>query len=122
MESVWPQGLAGSNPVPTARFIFSSGVNDIIGYTPTPIMFYIYVLKSLRDGMNYIGSTNNLKKRLAEHNSGRAPSTKLRKPFILIYYEAYRDEVDARMREHNLKLRSRAYAQLKRRIERSINS
>lgn len=82
-------------------------------------MFYVYVLKSMVDRCGYIGSTNNLKKRFGEHNSGKVFSTRLRKPLVLVYYEAYRNETDARMRESNLKLRSRTYAQLKKRIERS---
>jgi len=68
----------------------------------------------------YIGSTNDLRKRLAMHNSGKVYSTKLRKPFDLIYYEAYKAEKDARKREHNLKLRSRAFAQLMKRIQKSL--
>ena len=79
-------------------------------------MFYLYILKSKRDGNFYIGSTNNLKKRYIEHNSGKVFSTKLRRPLELIYYEAYKIEKDARKRESNLKLRSRAFTQLKKRI------
>ena len=89
-------------------------------YTPTPIMFYLYILKSKKDDEMYVGSTNDLKKRLSLHNSGKISSTKLRKPFNLIYYEAYRAEKDARKREHNLKLRSRAFAQLTKRIQESL--
>lgn len=47
-------------------------------------MYYIYILKSLRDGNLYIGRTNNLNRRLKEHNSGKVSSTKARKPFILL--------------------------------------
>lgn len=83
-------------------------------------MYYLYVLKSTKDSHLYIGSTNDLKKRFAEHNNGKVFSTKHRRPFNLIYYEAYSSEKDARMREHNLKLRSRAFAQLKKRINRSL--
>ncbi|MDO8529443.1 MAG: GIY-YIG nuclease family protein [bacterium] len=83
-------------------------------------MFYVYILKSKIDGDCYIGSTNNLRSRLKKHNSGEVFSTRNRKPFDLIYYEAYKSEKDARKREHNLKLRSRAYAQLKKRIEESL--
>lgn len=68
----------------------------------------------------YIGSANDLKRRVKEHNSGMVYSTKSRKPFELIYYEAYRSEKDAEKREQNLKLRSRAFAQLKKRIEESL--
>jgi putative endonuclease len=82
-------------------------------------MFYVYVLKSIKDRMLYIGSTNDLRRRFKEHNNGKVHSTKNRKPLNLIYYEAYLSEEDARKRESNLKLRSRAFAQLKRRIEKS---
>jgi len=79
-------------------------------------MFYVYILKSKVDHENYIGSTNDLRKRFKEHNLGKVYTTKGRKPFEIIYYEAYKSEKDARMREHNLKLRSKAYTQLKLRI------
>jgi len=80
-------------------------------------MFYVYLLKSKVDHKNYIGSTNDLRKRFEEHNLGKVYSTRGRGPFELIYYEAYKSEKDARMREHNLKLRSREYTQLKQRIK-----
>lgn len=85
-------------------------------------MFYTYILKSLADGELYTGSTNDLRKRLGEHNSGKVFSTKLRMPLKLIYYEAYSCESDARKREKNLKLRSRALAQLKKRISGSLKT
>lgn len=84
-------------------------------------MFYLYLLKSKKDGNLYIGSTNDLEKRIAEHNEGKVFSTKPRRPFELIYYEAYKSEIDARRREKNLKLRSRAYTQLKKRIVSSFS-
>ena len=68
----------------------------------------------------YVGSTNDLKKRFKEHNDGKVFSTKPRRPFELVYYEAYKVESDARNREKNLKLRSRAFTQLKKRIEKSV--
>jgi len=83
-------------------------------------MYYVYILKSKRDGDLYVGSTNNLKRRVGEHNIGKVFSTKTRRPFRLAYYEAYYSESDARKREHNLKLDGRARAQLKRRIKASI--
>jgi putative endonuclease len=66
-------------------------------------MFYVYVLKSLRDNLLYTGSTNDLQRRFKEHNSGLIESTKHRRPFNLIYYEACIDEKDARIREKYLK-------------------
>ena len=66
-------------------------------------MYYVYVLISEQDGRFYTGSTNDLKRRLDEHNAGKVESTKRRKPFKLIYYEACFDERDARKREKYLK-------------------
>ena len=51
-------------------------------------IYYTYVLKSSKDNKLYIGHTNNLKKRLVEHNKGVVDSTKSRRPLKLIYYEA----------------------------------
>lgn len=83
-------------------------------------MFYVYVLKSKLDNELYIGSTNNLKKRIDEHNKGNVYSTKDRISFELVYYEAYKAEGDARMREKMLKLRGLARYHLKNRIIKSL--
>jgi putative endonuclease len=83
-------------------------------------MFYVYILRSKKDKNLYIGSTGDLKRRLLDHNSGRSLSTRLRRPLELIYYESYKIAGDARKREHNLKLRSRAFTQLKKRIQESL--
>lgn len=83
-------------------------------------MFYTYVLLSQKDKKLYVGSTNNLKRRLVEHNAGDVQSTKSRRPLSLIYYEAYAAEDDARNREDQLKLRGRSLEQLKRRLKHSL--
>lgn len=78
-------------------------------------MFYVYVIKSLKDNKLYVGCTNNLKNRFNEHNKGLVNSTKTRKPFKLLYYEACNILEDAVKREKALKTGyGRAY--LKRRI------
>ena len=66
-------------------------------------MYYVYVLKSSRDKKFYTGATNNLKRRLTEHNTGKNISTKARIPLKLIYYEAYLMKEDAEAREKFLK-------------------
>ena len=66
-------------------------------------MYYVYVLKSLKDNNLYTGYSDNLKRRFIEHNSGDVDATKYRTPFILIYYEAYRNQQDATTREKYLK-------------------
>lgn len=83
-------------------------------------MVYVYILKSKKDNNLYVGSTNNLERRINEHNTGLIFSTKSRIPFELVYYEAYKSENDARKREKNLKLRSHSFAQLKKRIKESL--
>jgi putative endonuclease len=78
-------------------------------------MYYIYVIKSLKDKKLYVGHTDNLKRRFNEHNTGQVKSTKLRKPFKLLYYEACNLLKDALKREKTLKTGfGRAY--LKRRL------
>ena len=83
-------------------------------------MFYVYVLKSLKDNKLYIGYSNNLKRRFSEHQNGLVPSTKPRRPFTLVYYEAYLSERDAKGREFRLKKGKRSYEQLKKRIGESM--
>jgi len=66
-------------------------------------MFYVYVIKSKKDNQLYVGATSNLEKRFREHNQGYVESTKERKPFDLIYYEASLSKYDAYRREKYLK-------------------
>lgn len=84
-------------------------------------MYYVYVLKSKKDGNAYIGSTNDLGRRFEERTLGKVTSTKPRRPLELVYYEAYKSEKGARLRESRLKLKSRAYAQLRKRIAQSLS-
>ena len=65
--------------------------------------WYTYVLRSVKDGDMYTGSTHDLRKRFKQHNDGRTSSTKGRRPFELIYYEMCRSADDARSRELFLK-------------------
>ena len=83
-------------------------------------MFYVYVLKSSQDEELYVGSTNDLKRRIKQHQNGESFSTKLRRPFELIYYEAYKNEKDARLREHSLKFRGNTRRFLKERMRESL--
>ncbi len=83
-------------------------------------MHYFYILKSQIDKKLYRGFTGNLRRRFDEHQNGRALSTKNRRPFSLVYYEAYRSKTDATRREQQMKLNAKAWSQLKRRIATSI--
>lgn len=74
-------------------------------------MYYMYVIRNKRDKITYIGYTDNLERRLKEHKDKRPE---------LIYYEAYKDEQDARSRERKLKQRGQAVRHLRERIKRSL--
>ena len=82
-------------------------------------MYYVYILKIISNNESkdkrklYIGSTDDLKRRLKEHQ-------KKKWIFVLIYYEAFLSEKDAREREKQLKHFGKAYQELKKRIENSL--
>jgi putative endonuclease len=83
-------------------------------------MFYVYFLISKKDNNIYFGSTNDLRRRLFEHNSGKCLSTRSRRPLELRYYESYFNESEARKKEASLKKDGRALSQLKLRIQKSL--
>lgn len=66
-------------------------------------MYYIYVLRSLKNKRFYTGSTEDLSRRLDEHNSGRSKATKYVRPFELIYQETFDSRSEALRREKELK-------------------
>ncbi len=66
-------------------------------------MYFVYILFSHKDGNLYIGYTEDVIKRFGLHDSGRVTSTKNRRPLELIYYEAYKNQLDAKKRENFLK-------------------
>src|SRR3989344_4576555 len=79
--------------------------------------FYVYILESIRlPSKLYIGLTNNLRKRLSEHNTGQSAFTKSFVPWRLIYYEAFSNASVARARELSLKNNGNPMRELKKRI------
>lgn len=66
-------------------------------------MYYVYVLFSKKDRQLYIGFTTDLRSRYKKHKNGFIKSTKHRLPVVLIYYESYIRELDAKQREKYLK-------------------
>ena len=75
-------------------------------------MYFVYIIKNLKSNRTYIGSTNDLSRRIKEH--------KEKKP-ELIYYEAYKKEKDAREREKKLKQRGQTVRRLKERLKNSLS-
>jgi len=65
--------------------------------------YYVYVLRSLKDGQMYTGYTADLKNRLKLHQTAQVASTKNRLPVKLIYFEGCLNQQDATRREKYLK-------------------
>lgn len=66
-------------------------------------MYFVYIAKSLKDGGFYIGCTDNLVRRIKEHNSGKTQSLKNRRPLVIVYSEMYNDASEAFKREKQIK-------------------
>ena len=66
-------------------------------------MFYTYILKSEKNGDIYIGSTENLFRRLELHNLGKVKSTKFYRPWKLLEYRSFKTRGEAFMEEKFLK-------------------
>jgi len=66
-------------------------------------MFYVYILKSAKNGKYYIGSTKDLSGRLRAHNSGKVRSTKNLTPMDIVHFEDYSANIEARRREIEIK-------------------
>jgi putative endonuclease len=84
-------------------------------------MHYIYILKSKRySDKIYIGYTNNVVRRLQEHNLGKSFTTKRYMPWKIVYLEDYAYENDAKEREKQIKHFGKVYKHLKNRIKHSL--
>ena len=68
-----------------------------------PIWFYTYVLKCEKTETFYTGTTDNLEKRLEQHNKGKVFYTKSRLPVKLVYFEGCLSKDNAYRRERYLK-------------------
>ncbi|HCC59838.1 MAG: hypothetical protein A2402_00405 [Candidatus Staskawiczbacteria bacterium RIFOXYC1_FULL_37_43] len=66
-------------------------------------MFFVYILKSIKDNGYYIGQAENINKRLDMHNRGLVKSTRLRVPFVIVKTESFDTRAEARKRENYLK-------------------
>ena len=86
--------------------------------------YYTYILYSLRDKGLYIGYTTDLKARLIDHAQNRVPATKSRTPLLLIHYEYFINQHDAKAREKFLKsgFGRKQFAKILHNTMRQINS
>lgn len=67
-------------------------------------MFHTYILRCKDDSL-YVGSTNDIEKRLHQHNNLKSGAhyTKIRRPVLLVYSESFETYAEARAREGALK-------------------
>lgn len=66
-------------------------------------MYFLYILQSKKNNRYYIGSTNNLERRILEHNSGKTKSLKYIRPLKIVFQKEYVRDSDARKIEKQLK-------------------
>ena len=98
------------------EYIFSAQLADLLAEGEAALrqrrinllrsfMYFVYVLRSKKDGRCYTGITDNLSLRIKQHNRGSkaTPSTQNRGPFDLIYYEKMENRLAARKQEKFLK-------------------
>jgi len=79
--------------------------------------YFVYVLSSTVTKKTYVGSTNDLGRRLLEHNKGKSYFTKRYIPWKIIYTEEFDSMLAARQREKYLKSRSGRRVMVKRLFE-----
>ncbi|MEL6924597.1 MAG: GIY-YIG nuclease family protein [Bacteroidota bacterium] len=66
-------------------------------------MWFVYAIKSIDHNYIYVGLSNNVERRLMEHNKGYNRSTKAYRPFFIIYTESFATRIEARKKEKFLK-------------------
>ena len=73
------------------------------------MQYFVYLLKSQLNERYYVGITDNLQRRLGEHNSGKNISTKRFGKYNLVWFKKYDSAIDARKHEKWLKKKNRLY-------------
>jgi putative endonuclease len=67
------------------------------------MIYWVYILQSLKDESFYIGYTKNLEVRIKEYNEGFTRYTKHKRPWKLVYQEEFNSKTEAIKREYFLK-------------------
>lgn len=65
--------------------------------------YTLYILQSTKNGRYYVGSTEDIKKRLVKHNNGEVKSTKAYRPWKIVYSESFVTREEAYRRELQVK-------------------
>ncbi len=66
-------------------------------------MFFVYLLHSIKLERNYVGSTNNLRRRLSQHIKGYSRYTSQSDDWKLKYFKVFDSENEARLYEQRIK-------------------
>ena len=85
------------------RTKYFGGSPACAGRSDGRIMWFVYVIKSQIRNWYYVGSTNNLERRLTEHNNGKVSSTKRMIPFNIVFVKEFTEQKSARLFERLLK-------------------
>ncbi len=65
--------------------------------------FFVYIIQSKKDGSFYIGQCIDLDYRLSKHNDGFSKYSSSKRPWKLVYFEAYTSRSQAIIRENEIK-------------------
>jgi len=66
-------------------------------------MFYVYAIKSTTHNRIYVGMSEDIERRLGEHNLGKSKFTSFYRPWVFFYSESFETRLEARKREIQLK-------------------
>ena len=66
-------------------------------------MYWVYILRSKSNNKFYVGCTDNIIRRVKEHNLGLSKYTKGKGPWVIIYPDEFKSLSDARKREKQIK-------------------
>lgn len=66
-------------------------------------MWFVYIIKSTINNTYYIGSTDNIERRLDEHNRGKSKYTRTLRPFVLMFKQEFATLSEARSVEYKIK-------------------
>ena len=67
------------------------------------MIYYVYILQSVQNGQFYIGQTQNLLKRISEHNLGKSTFTRKNRPWNLIWFTRLETRSEAFNLEQRIK-------------------
>lgn len=67
------------------------------------MIYFVYAIKSINKNYIYVGLTNDLNRRISQHNQGKEKTTRPYAPFQTIYTEKFPNRILARAKEKYLK-------------------